>query len=121
MIKEWLFFNMRDELLRIDIAQIVYFQADGNYTQIILADGSKASVCMNLSGMQGVLEEHRKGKVNFFARIGKSYIVNLNYVYQISVLRKRLVLSDQSTFSFTIGMSKEALKKLKTLMVQVKI
>ena len=120
-MKEWLFFNMRDEVLRIDIAQIVYFQADGNYTQIVLADGSKASVCMNLSGMQSVLEEHRKGKVNFFARIGKSYIINLNYVYQISVLRKRLVLSDQSTFSFTIGMSKEALKKLKALIVQVKI
>ena len=26
-----IFFNSRDELLRIDISKIVYFEADGNY------------------------------------------------------------------------------------------
>lgn len=121
MSKEWLFFNMRDELLRIDIAQIIYFQADGNYTYIVTADGNKASICMNLSGMENALAERLKEKARVFARIGKSYIINLNYVYHINVLRKRLVLSDESTFSFPLVVSKEALKKLKDIMIKVKI
>ena len=32
----FLFFNSRDELLRLDISKIVYFESDGNYTNIIL-------------------------------------------------------------------------------------
>lgn len=29
----FLFFNSRDELLRLDISKIVYFESDGNYIQ----------------------------------------------------------------------------------------
>ena len=29
----FLFFNSRDELLRLDISKIVYFESDGNYTK----------------------------------------------------------------------------------------
>ena len=34
----FLFFNSRDELLRLDISKIVYFESDGNYTNIILTN-----------------------------------------------------------------------------------
>ena len=42
-----IFFNSRDERLRIDISKIVYFEADGNYTDIIVINKLRASVCMN--------------------------------------------------------------------------
>lgn len=117
---EYIFLNSRDELLRIDISRIVYFEADGNYTNIILTNKLKGSVCMNLSRMQTDLTEQLKEKASRFARIGKSYIVNLNYVYSIQILKQKLVLSDQATFAFQISISKEALKALRDLFLKAR-
>ena len=106
--KDWLFLNSRDDLLRIDMREIAYFEADGNYTNIVLTNKLKCTVGMSLGKMEKILAERLKGKVMYFARIGKSYIINLNLVFQINVLKHRLVLS------------KDALKKLKELMIKVK-
>ena len=48
----YLHLNSRDEFLRIDISKIVYFEADGNYTNIVLANKLKGVVCMNLAAMK---------------------------------------------------------------------
>ncbi len=48
MGENYLFFNSRDEFLRIDISKIVYFEASGNYTNIILANKIKGTISMNL-------------------------------------------------------------------------
>ena len=117
---EYLILNSRDELLRIDISRIVYFEADGNYTNIYLCNKLKGTVCMNLARMQESLTLQLKEKATRFARIGKSYIVNLNYIYSIQILKQRLVLSDQSAFAFQISVSKEALKALRDLFLNVK-
>lgn len=50
-----IFFNSRDQLLRIDIEKIVYFEADGNYTDIIMVNKLRAAVCMNLGDMEKAL------------------------------------------------------------------
>lgn len=112
---DYLLLNSRDELLRINISQIVYFEANGNYTNIVLVNKLKGTVCVNLARMQEALTAQLKEKATRFARIGKSYIINLNYVYAIQVLKQRLVLSDQATFAFQLTISKEALKALRDL------
>lgn len=112
-----LFLNSRDEFLRIDISSIAYFEADGNYTNIILANGLKGIVCMNLAKMKEVLEASLKEKAAIFARIGKKYIINLGFVFNIDVARQNLVLSDGISFSYSLSLSKDALKGLKDLFV----
>ena len=111
----YLYLNSRDELLRIDISKIVYFEADGNYTNIVLANQLRGVVCMNLARMQEMLSERLKEQASIFARVGKRHIINHTYVYQINVLRQKLVLSDGKRFAFSLDISKEALKKLKEL------
>jgi len=118
MTKKYLYLNSRDELFRMDISKIVYFEADGNYTNFVLSDKVKGAVCMNLAEMQKLLTESLKETANIFARVGKRHIVNLTYVYQINVLRQRLVLSDGEVFAYPLNISKEALKTLKELFVQ---
>lgn len=113
----YLHLNSRDEFLRIDISKIVYFEADGNYTNIVLSNQLKGVVCMNLAHMQQVLSERLKEQASVFARVGKKYIINHTYIYQINVLRQKLVLSDGGNFAFHLEISKEALKKLKELYV----
>ena len=116
-----LIFNSRDEMLRIDVHRIVYFEADGNYTYIVTCNKLKSAVCMNLGQMEDVIAQRLKEKKNIFARIGKRYIVNLGYVYKINPLKKQLVLTDFTNFSYQLDVSREALKTLKEIMVQIKI
>lgn len=113
----YLHLNSRDEFLRIDISKIVYFEADGNYTNIVLANKLKGVVCMNLAAMKDVLSQNLKENARIFARVGKKYIINHTYVYQINTLRQTLVLSDGENFAYQLEISKEALKKLKALYV----
>ena len=116
-MKKYLFINSRDELYKIDIAKIVYFEAEGNYTNFVLSNKLKGAVCMNLAQMQKLINDnlHEAGAV--FARIGKRYIVYLDFVYHINVLKQCITLSDGEMFAYTISISKDALKKLKEMYV----
>lgn len=113
----YLHLNSRDEFLRIDVSKIVYFEADGNYTNIVLANQLKGSVCMNLAQMQQILSERLKERANIFARVGKRYIINHTFVLQINVLKQKLILSDGANFAYTLDISKDALKNLKELYI----
>lgn len=112
---EYIYFNSRDELLRVEASNLVYFEADGNYTRIVLANGFVGIVCMNLSKMEKMLSLSLKAKAKAFARVGKRHIVNLNYVLKINALQQSLVLSDQKSFQFDLDVSKDALKALKDM------
>lgn len=114
---KYLYLNSRDEFFRVDITKIVYFESDGNYTNIILNNKMKATVCMNLAQMQSILSQSLKEAAGIFARIGKRHIINLNYVYQIAILRQKLVLSDGENFEYQINVSKDALKKLRDMYI----
>lgn len=121
MEKDLIFFNSRDALLRIGIDKIVYFEADGNYTDIIMVNKLRASVCMNLGEMERALADQIGDKAKRFMRIGKRFIINMEYVYQINVLKQQLVLSDYDHFAFQVSVSKDALKKMKDLMLITKV
>lgn len=116
-MKKYLYLNSRDELYRLDISKIVYFEAEGNYTNFVLSNKLKGAVCMNLAQMQQHLSDSLKEKASVFARVGKRFIVNLTYVYQIGVLKQKLTLSDGEVFAYQLSISKEALKQLKELFV----
>ena len=108
-------FNSRDELLRVDLSSVVFFEAEGNYTRIVSMNGLISLVYINLGKMEELLALRFNDSPGSFARIGKRYIQNLNYVYRINTLKQELILSDQRTFTHTISLSKIALKALKEL------
>ena len=110
---QYLFLNSRDEFLRIDISNIAYFEADGNYTNIVSVNRLKGVVCTNLAQMQKYLSDKLREDASIFARVGKKYIINLRYVYSINTLRQQVILSDGASFSYQLTIGKEALKELK--------
>lgn len=112
---DYLIINSRDELLRIDMTKVVYIEADANYSNIILANKLKATVGMNLGQVEKLLVMNFGDKARTYARIGKRFIVNLNYLYRIHVLKQMLVLSDGQSFAYQLEISKEALKCLKDI------
>lgn len=113
-----LYFNTRDELNRIDVEKIVYFEADGNYTDIVMVNKLRAAICMNLGEMERTLAQQLTSQDNTFMRIGKRFIINMRYIYQINVLKQQMILSDYDHFAFQITISKDALRKVKDLMLQ---
>jgi len=115
MQRETIIFNSRDELLRLGISKIVYIEADGNYTNIITVNKLRSQVRLNLGEMERMLAAELGERSKCFMRIGKSYIINTQFIYRINILNQYLVLSDYDHFAFQIKLSKEALKKIKDL------
>lgn len=118
MGKEYLYLNSRDELLRLDINNIVFFEGEGSYTHIVSANNLKSVLSINLSKLQLILNEKLKSNSTIFARIGKKYIINLNHIYSINIASQHLILSDGLTFVYKLNVSRDALKKLKKLYQQ---
>lgn len=114
---KYLYLNSRDELYRVEVKKIVYFEAEGNYTNFVLSNKLKGVVGMNLSGMQEILNSSLRERAAIFARVGKRFIINLNYVYHIETVKQRLTLSDGENFAFQLPVSKDALKKLKDIYI----
>lgn len=113
---KYIYFNSRDELLRVDLSSVVYFEADANYTKLFSLNGTTDVVGISLSKMEDLLSLRFKDAPGTFARVGKRFILNLNYIYKINTLKQELTLSDQKSFSKTLPVSKVALKALKDLM-----
>jgi len=118
---ENLIFNTRDELLRIGLSKIVYFESDGNYTHIMTVNKLNAVICMSLSEMECLLTGQLGEAAKQFARVGKRFIINKEYIYLINPLKQTLILSDYDHFAFKLGISKDALRKMKDDMRQAQL
>lgn len=101
--------------MRVDLASVVYFEADGNYTRFVSINGMSTLVYMSLGNMEKLLSLRFKDAPGTFARVGKRFILNLRFIYRINTLKQELTLSDQQTFEITVSLSKVALKALKDL------
>lgn len=111
-----LFFNTRDEMIKVRLERVAYFEADSNYCHVYFINGAKATLLTSLVNIEDLLTERFKGDGPMFIRIGKRYIVNRQYIFQINIPRQRLILTDYQTPGIMeISISKEALKNLKLL------
>lgn len=111
-----LFFNTRDEMIKVKLDRVAYFEADSNYCHVVFINGAKATLLTSLVNIETLLAERFIGDNPMFIRIGKRYIVSKQYIFQINTQRQKLILSDFITPGvMEISVSKEALKNLKQL------
>lgn len=111
-----LFFNTRDELIRVKLERVAYFEADSNYCHVIFINGARATLLTSLINVENLLSGQFKKNASNFIRIGKKVIINSRFIFQINVLRQKLILSDfLSTNIIELTISKDALKNLKNL------
>lgn len=111
---KWLKISTSTELVRIQIDDIAFIVADGNYSDVYLVNGKPHKMTFKLHFFDETLQ---KLADNMFVRVGKSLIVNRNYIYIINVVNQELVLSgNRLRANFKLKASREALKQLKTLM-----
>ncbi len=113
---KYIIFNSRDELFKLKVDKIAYFESQGNYTNIVMTNDLQYLVRLNLGETERALAFQLGDAAMNFARIGKQHIVNKNFISSINVLKQRLVLSDYERFTYRLDVSREALKRLKELM-----
>lgn len=111
-----LFFNTRDEMIKVKLDRVAFFESDSNYCHVAFINGVKATLLTSLVNIESLLTERFRGDNPMFIRIGKRYIVNKQYIFQINTQRQKLILSDFFTpTTLELSISKEALKCLKQL------
>lgn len=71
---------------------------------------------MQLGQVEEFIQNDRNVSGTCFMRIGRSIILNSDYIVNINVNSKKLLLSDARTFHYVIDASREALQKLKQFM-----
>ena len=113
-MKKQIIISTSNELVRVLPERIVYISSDGNYSTMVLHDKTEHLFTFNLSHFQKLIEQQLKDEANQFIRIGKSLIINRNYIYRINMTKQQLVMSDMAlNQAFMLSASKEALKQLK--------
>lgn len=106
--------NTRDELTILSLEKIAYVQAAGNYSTVVYIGGMKLTITMGLSKLESLLSQAYPKKVRSpFIRLGRSLIINRNFLYAISALRNTLWLSDFDSKILKLEVSKNLLKALK--------
>lgn len=111
-----LVFTTSTEIVRVPSDTVVYITADGNYSVMTLANGESYVLTMQLGQVERRLAEMLDNDDNRFIRIGKSLIVNSDFIAFINPSRQKMILSDCRTFHHRVSASKEALKALKELL-----
>ncbi len=109
----YLVIKTRDELLRIRIRQILYFEADRNYTKLLLAEGIQFTFAINIGKIEEILEKQVVDINSILIRVGKSHIINKNHILQINLPKQKLLLLAKEGKPRELIISKDPLKMLK--------
>jgi DNA-binding LytR/AlgR family response regulator len=109
----YLVFKTRDELVRIKIERVLYFEAERNYTKLVLTNGIQFVFAVNLGKIEEILEKQIGGYESVLLRVGKSFIINKNHVLQISLPKTKILFSSADGKSKELIVPKEPLKVLK--------
>ena len=104
------YFHSRDILIRLSTDKIVFFESDGNYTYIVAANKQRFCITMNLSSTEKALSKQLSDNAK-----------NMKFINLIDIPKQRLLLSDSSLFTFSLPVSKEALKIVKELVLKSKL
>ena len=105
-------------LVRIPVNYIVLIEADGNYCYIYLHGKTKITVTLQLGQVIAMIKEQVPELTYIFARVGKSMVVNANYIIDIDLTSKKILLVDHKFITYDKSASRDALKQIKEQLEQ---
>lgn len=84
---------------------------------MILINGKKHVFSFNLSSFEKQIESQLGRESQIFIRLGKSLIINSNYIYCIDITQQKIILlSSNTNQEFSLSASRDALKTLKKIL-----
>lgn len=106
------------DLLRVSSKDILAIKADGNYSVVIITDGSEHMVTYQLGQVEQLITEQLGKEASTFIRIGRGVIINQDYLFLINVPKQLLVVRSAGNVQVRLTSSKEALRELKRYVEQ---
>jgi|SRR5690606_15917421 len=88
--------NGSDTITFIPFANILYFQADGNYCEVFMNDGKSIVWCKRIGDIL------RELKDSGFIKISQSIILNKGYIKHVHKKRKEIELADGKLLPYSI-------------------
>ena len=101
------------ELVRVPADCLMYVSSDGNYSNLVTSDGRSRIVTFQLGQIEDVINDQLGDDGMIFLRLGRSLIINTEYIYLVDVAKQLLILSDFHGSFHELSASKEVLAKLK--------
>ncbi len=101
------------DLLRVEPSDVMFIMADGNYSNVILCDGDQQIVMFQLGQVAQMISEQLGSDGQVFIRIGRGVIINISYLFTISLHKQQLQLRSHNGNVRTLTAPREALKQLK--------
>ena len=101
--------NTRNGFELIKPEDILYLEADHNYTNIYCSLGKSTVSTLNLKKLEDMLQEY-----HYFLRISRSTIINTNYLSTFDRKNKKCLLFSDSKI-YTLKISREKLKDFDSL------
>jgi len=103
----------RDELLRLNVEHILYFEADRNYTKLLLSEGIQFTFAVNIGKVEEMMAAQISDPNTMLIRVGKSHIVNKKHILQINLPKQKLLLLADEGKPRELTIPKEPLRALK--------
>lgn len=116
IMRRFIIISKGTELLRIPADSLMFVSSDGNYSNITTEDGRTKLVTLQLGQIEDILQDQLSDADSNFLRLGRSLIINTNYIYFIDVSKQELVLSNCRGSYHVLSASREVLVKLKAYM-----
>lgn len=101
------------ELLRVPADCLMYVSSDGNYSNVVTIDSKSRLVTYQLGQIEDAINEQLGDEGMIFLRLGRSLIINTEYIYLVDVAKQVLILSNFRGSFHELSASKEVLTKLK--------
>ena len=101
-------FNTQQGYLLVKLHEIIYFEADQAYTVLYTTDGKQHHLSLNIGKIEPLLNPQ------IFVRSYRSYIINTNYLKEVSRSRSICVLNCKGNI-YEVKLSKRGLDRLEEL------
>jgi len=111
---QYIIISKGTELVRVPLDCLMYVEADGNYSKIVTKDGRERLVLLQLGQIEDLIADQIDEFEGEILRLGRKYIINLNYIHVIDIAKHVLVISDCAGCYHKLEASKDALVKLKS-------
>ena len=108
--------STKTELLRVPSERLMYVTSDGNYSYIYTQDGLSRLVSLQLGQIEDLILKQLGEEETPFVRLGKSLIVNRDFVFFIDISRQKIIVSDWKGNNTTLSASRQALVSFKSVL-----
>lgn len=104
-------FNTQGGFILIDPDEILYCQAEGNYTDIYLQNQKKYTISLNIGSIENTLKQPA------FFRISRSNLINVKYLTEIN-RGKKLCVMTSGQMNISLSISNDRIRLLEKVLIQ---